>query len=170
MKLFILISFVAVLLLSSCHDCTWVRTGTGYTRDGEEIEIGYWDCPEDNPVGVVVEKPNIDVFFDYWQRGISGGTIFYCTIFIENDGNAAAKNIDCSIIIGPESGIMNQYCKKVEKEYDYEELNEKGKIKIDITYEIFIMYGGKNAFDVDVNLKYEDDEGKSYSKSKHFEF
>lgn len=171
MKYWFGLLLISTVFLSSCFNCRWIKTGYHYDWDGEYVEEGYYDCPEENPVSYDIEikkVPNLTMSMKtkYMQR--SNSTIITPTITLTNIGNDIAQNIslDIQVKCPNVSGMVSGKTFNFNKEIDKIGINEKYESNLSVKLDI--LYVGFSLLDVIITTTYYDSNGKRYSINRYY--
>ena len=160
------------LFFCSCNNCVWVATGYHYDSEGNYVEEGYYDCPENNPVDndPIVYLPNLNIGFTFNNNYDSRKTSFSCSVKLNNSGNGAAKNVKCLITVYRMT--IPNIADDFRKEYNYEFASiSSGEIK-NCSFgfqDKKITITGNGLYEVYVNVTFTNDQGEKTNLDDYFE-
>ena len=167
-KLYYLLVTVSIGLVS-CMNCTWVQTDYYYDDDGEIVEEGYYDCPEDNPVSYdFLRTPEIEVEFTNKRRDYFNECTYSSHFKIRNWGSGIAYNVLVSIKIS-RPDIPRMGYKSIEFVRNFDSIDSYSSEIIEHSFKD-ISYIGHSLFLVEVKIKFEDKNGKSRNYNNYYEF
>jgi hypothetical protein len=169
MKMFYYLLVIASLSLVSCTDCTWVQTGYYYDCDGDYVEEGYYDCPEENPVSYeIIRTPKIDVEFKSRMQYSTKENHHQLDFTIINSGNANAIDIKLNFKIS-RPNVFDWGEKKIEFERNIDIIQSNSNKTTGYSFRD-ISYTGRGLYDAYVNIEFKDEKGKSHKINKYFSF